>query len=265
MSRYFFDLTRKCWLSSQDYVVSDSCRSVILLVHGQPGNGELWGDLPSHLADSFDVLSYDRPGWGSNLDEPLDLAGNSRILDEEIKKVRSAFSLTGSGSRPLVVLGYSYGGAIVLGSKEVVDDESISVLLVAPAAEVSSIGEMDRLFETKFVGQLLSLISATLSKIATRDKVLGVLRHAHSLWYESVTMRSDFEALSKTLPLQRPVIVVAGLRDRIVPPTSISKLAFWLNNPDIEWVTHGSHLVVWRSPNVIAEIARSRAVKSRKV
>jgi pimeloyl-ACP methyl ester carboxylesterase len=78
----------------------------IMLVSGQATPKETWEDLQVRLGSVARVCTYDRPGVGTNLDEPtsqtfMDMAAD---LDAVIRAARLP--------RPLVVAGHSLGGPV---------------------------------------------------------------------------------------------------------------------------------------------------------
>ena len=106
----------------------------ILLIHGWnyknytvSGSTDAWGNrsrFVAALADVFEVLRFNLPGFGGEkeMDRPWTLDDFVCLLDEMIKK-----------ERPDIVLGYSFGGAILLRWKAMTGNTTVKAFLVSPA------------------------------------------------------------------------------------------------------------------------------------
>lgn len=79
----------------------------LMLVHGAPGDGRVWGRQLDDLADSFDVIAWDAPGCGESEDPP-----ESFRLPDYADALAGLIATLDLG-RPHV-LGHSFGGALVL-------------------------------------------------------------------------------------------------------------------------------------------------------
>lgn len=103
---------------------------IVLWLHGTPGNWKEPGKLfvNQSFLDRFMLVSVDRPGWGestmtsnANVDmtqvvlasgERLDIVsykGQTQLLGKVVDRLRRDFP-----NKPIVVVGFSYGGSIAL-------------------------------------------------------------------------------------------------------------------------------------------------------
>jgi pimeloyl-ACP methyl ester carboxylesterase len=50
-----------------------------------------------------------------------------------------------------------------------------------------------------------------------------------------------------------PVQVLAGSRDRVIPPAVIDRLSVQLPAAEVTWAPDSGHLLAWRHPDLVAE------------
>src|SRR5580704_6468531 len=106
----------------------------ILLIHGwnyanytSLGSRDAWANRQGFvdlLKSSFDVITLNLPGFGGVPDpvRPYKLDDFVKYLDEIILR-----------EKPDAILGYSFGGAVLLHWKYLSKDTSVKVFLVSPA------------------------------------------------------------------------------------------------------------------------------------
>jgi pimeloyl-ACP methyl ester carboxylesterase len=82
--------------------------SVVLLLHGSPGNAKAWARVGERLADRYRVIAPDLPGYGETT--PQSTPGGptvgyaAELIEALIREVGA----------PAVVAGHSYGGVVAL-------------------------------------------------------------------------------------------------------------------------------------------------------
>ncbi|MDA8115910.1 MAG: alpha/beta hydrolase [Actinomycetota bacterium] len=231
------------WESCSQLSAGDGTDPAILLVHGQPGSGRLWGALPAHLARLGKVYSYDRPGWGAHRTSPGDLRYNARWL------CAIADALGGR----VVVVGYSYGAAVALEAIAIGCSAIQGLVLVAPAANELAVGPLDRAFEPAWISNSTARAAAWGASGRLPGRLERALLSAHSLAVESGSLRGDLNGLRNSAAASVPVAIVAGLADRTVPPSSVSLLASALGAEEVRWSSTSGHLLPLRRPRLVAE------------
>lgn len=219
--------------------------AVILLVHGQPGSGRLWGALPAHLDRLGQVYSYDRPGWGAHRTAPGDLRYNARCL------CAVADALGGQ----VLVVGYSYGAAVALEAIAIGCAAIQGLVLAAPAANELAVGPLDRAFEPAWISNSTARAAAWGASGRLPARLERALLGAHSLAVESGSLRGDLRSLRNSAAASVPIAIVAGLADRTVPPSSVSLLASALGTEQVRWSSTSGHLLPLRRPRLVAEAA----------
>ena len=120
----------------------------VLLLHGQPGAAADW----THLIGSFSdrgpsVIAIERPGWDGR-SAVTGLAGNARA---------ALAALDAAGVTRATVVGHSLGAAVAAWLAASAPERVGRLVLVAPAANLDSLGSVDYLLAAPVVGWLASV------------------------------------------------------------------------------------------------------------
>src|SRR5947209_7612347 len=143
-------------------------REAVLMLHGQPGCGALWGPVARALEQrlaplSPAIIAPDRPGWGSAELDAQGLAGNVDAAAAELDR---------HGVDRAVVVGHSFGGAVALALAAMRPDRVASLVLVAPAADESALNRVDRVLASPLVGTAASFCGIGAAETVLRRPAL---------------------------------------------------------------------------------------------
>jgi pimeloyl-ACP methyl ester carboxylesterase len=243
----------------------------VLLLHGQPGAGDDWERLRAALRDASRTIAIDRPGWDGR-SSACDLEGNARA---------ALAALRGAGVVRATVVGHSLGAAVAAwlacGHPECVG----RLVLVAPAANLDSLGAVDRVLAAPVVGWL-----AAVGAMGGGGLVLGAgptrrwvaeatalddryLRAAGRMLLAPAAWRSfvrEQRFLIRDLPVLEPRLgaisvpttIVAGTGDRVVPIAAARRLATQIPGAELVEIEHAGHLVHVQHAGQLAEIVAAR-------
>jgi len=241
----------------------DGARAPVLLLHGQPGSGADWEPIRALLEPDHLVLAPDRPGYGSAPGPALGPTGNAEVL---------AATLAGVGRRA-VVAGHSYGAAIALRLAELRPELVAALVLVCPAGSPRSLNAIDRAMALPGVGEAAGWVLLRGGAAAARwafGRALPMPPPASvATWRDGRAWRSfaveqrglveELPELVRALPSVRASVdILAGRRDRVVPPSAADELAGALPSSRVTWVPDSGHLLPWEQPELVAAvIARS--------
>jgi pimeloyl-ACP methyl ester carboxylesterase len=245
----------------------------VLLLHGQPGAAADW----THLIGSFsdrppNVIAMDRPGWDGR-SAVTGLAGNARA---------AAAALDAAGVARATVVGHSLGAAVAAWLAAASPARVGRLVLVAPAANLDSLGAVDYLLAAPFVGWL-----ASVGAMAGGGLVLGTrplrrwvgeatalderyLRAAGRMLLAPRAWRAfvrEQRFLVRDLPLlerrlaeiSAPTTIVAGLADHVVPIAAARRLADQIGGAELVEVEHAGHLLHVQHAGRLAEIILARS------
>lgn len=245
----------------------------VLLLHGQPGDRHDW-DGVAHRLEGCRVIAPDRPGYGDSLRPAIGLWENAAALRRLVQDLEVT---------PLTVAGHSYGAAVALALAEAWPEAVSALVLVSPAGGRTSLGPVDRAMALPGVGEAVGFAAlrtgATLAHWAGRlvpgGRLGGIGPRTHrrssgrigpfpdswrhddawrSFAAEQRSLLAEIPAVAADLGRVRaPATIVAGRRDRVVPPGAVEELTSALPQAKVIWVEGVGHLLPWRRPDVVAE------------
>lgn len=109
--------------------VTGSGRQVIVLVAGYGGDHRTWTDVQPSLSSFARVVSYDRLGSGASAP-----SRRPRVASNFVEELREGLGKAGLNP-PYLLVGHSYGGAMVRLFASRYPDEVAGLVLVDPAME----------------------------------------------------------------------------------------------------------------------------------
>jgi pimeloyl-ACP methyl ester carboxylesterase len=217
------------------YVSAGSGRPVIL-IHGNPGSHHDYTvAVVDKLSRSSRVIAFDRPGHGcSERHDSIEttVAVQARIIRDALRKL--------SIEKPVVV-GHSWGAALVLALAVAYQDELSGLVLLAPAAypnlsiewwslfpHVPVVGKLAVHTLTPLVGRIVvnqNLKKAYHPQLVHKDYV----QQSAQMWirpeqvracaYDERTLRSSLKELSpRYSDIELPVTIVTGSNDLLIEP-----------------------------------------------
>ena len=239
----------------------------VLLLHGQPGAAADWEALRAALPGVLPTIALDRPGWDGR-SAATDLAGNARaaLAALDAAKVPRA-----------TIVGHSLGAAVAAWLSCAWPERVGRLVLVAPAANVDSLGPVDYLLAAPVLGWL-----ASVGAMAGGGLVLGArparrwiaqttalddryLRAAGRMLLAPTAWRSfareqrflvrDLPALERRLAgISTPTTIVAASADHVVPIAAVRRLAGQIPGAELVVIEHAGHLLHVQHAPRLAEV-----------
>ena len=203
----------------------------MLLIHGSPGDWTAWNDQfkDSLLQSHFQVLSYDRPGYGET---NLVATANLQLQAEAALMVMDQFP-----NDRFVLVGHSYGGAVV--EQLAIDNpERIShVVYVAPTLEPNA-------HHPKWFNQLAKVFKPFLSRawLSSDIEMMGLPK----------SLLNNEERLS-TINVSATWLM--GERDMLVPNSTITYYKNRTTHPTHYLIDEkANHFIPWEQSKWLNEI-----------
>jgi pimeloyl-ACP methyl ester carboxylesterase len=190
-------------------------RATLIGIHGTPGSWTAWKPLMENpsVAREFDVLAFDRPGWGNsqNSEESVfpTLNAQADILAATIEKIDI--------QTPIILVAHSWGGPVALALAARYPEVADGMVLIASPADprVSEPRWYHRLAKTQPVKFLIG----------------NSMRRSN---IEMLTLDDELAALAKDLSsITMPVAVLQGKKDWLVKPQNAFYLQRELENADV--------------------------------
>ncbi|WP_276947040.1 alpha/beta fold hydrolase [Ferrimicrobium acidiphilum] len=215
----------------------------VVFLHGQPGKKEDFALVHRWMDPRLRVVCMDRPGWGSN---PLGVVG----IEANAKWVLEQF-----GSRRVLLIGHSLGATIAVRAAQLDPERVAGLVLAAPPITQSSLVAIDRLLAARFFGDMTSALIAGVTLGIRRHSQFG--RTRRSFLAEQRHLLAELRLVENQLPFVRcPSVIVAGLRDRVVPLAAMVHAADRLPSATLELLPASGHDILHSSPVALAAMIR---------
>ncbi|WP_337059640.1 alpha/beta fold hydrolase [Kineococcus sp. G2] len=265
----------------------------VLLVHGLGGAGSTWSLVAPALAHRFRLLLVDLPGHGASPPpEPTEGPGAMRAAELGRRLRRAAVRLREAEGRPVHLVGHSLGGWVCLEAAAADGagdpDERLGadrpapavagVVALAPAGLWTAPRRRPPLLPTgqRFArwyaraaprlpfdplptrwGRTLAFAATSAAPRAlpaalAREAVLSV---ASAAGYAAADAGLAAGAFTRGADVRVPVAVVAGRRDRVLPPTHLRREAAPPHAHWLEWDRCG-HVPAWDRPADVVDLVR---------
>lgn len=183
-------------------------------------------------------------------------------------------------------MGHSYGAAVAVRLAELHPESVGGLVLVCPAVNGAALDRTDRLLATPFLGEVMTYVvmrglsnaahwagrlfpNRYLTDLPLRlglpaDRVSAFTEHWRTgdLWKVfSVEQRALVEEMPEVEAglggISVPVRVLAGRRDRVIPPAVVGRLSAQIPGVEVTWVPDAGHLLAWRRPELVAGAVRA--------
>jgi len=211
----------------------DSLRQPVLFVHGSPGS---WDNFKAFLKDTFllqqgYLLSVDRPGFGE--------AAKGGAEHELQRQVAALLPILQSQSRPVVLVGHSYGGPVIV--QAAINYPQYVKSLVIVAGSVAPDLEPSNWYRFPLKYPPLRWLIPSFFR-SSNDELLPLE-----------------EELNKMLPdwkkIRCPVVVIQGGKDVLVHPGNAQFVQKQLPQVKVTtiWKENMNHFVPWSDPDLIVE------------
>jgi len=213
----------------------DTALNTLVFVHGSPGSSM---DFKAYLKDmdlneKANIIAFDRIGY--------DIENKGKVLNslnEEIEVLDLV--LKGLDPQKIIIIGYSYGGTLVMSSPR--NYKKKIVLAAAVRGDLEPMFWAMKLYEWKFTRPIVPKVF----QAASKEK----LRHV-----------TELEGYGKQWPISAsPVLSIHGKKDKIVPFDNSVFLEelFDENKFTLLPIEKGNHALVWTNFELIKkEILKS--------
>lgn len=238
----------------------------IVLLHGMSSSGDIYREMMHELADEFWMIAPDIPGFGySEKTDPFSLTH----LVEWLAAFREALDLS-----PMILVGHSFGGALVTRYALSYPDDVNRILLIAPALLAAqmlpdflkkatlSLGLVD-------LGTAVSQSRAMVKQQIKQSFVAPEKQHP-SVWerrlrdYDlarssaGVLKAVAFERLQAQLDdIHQPVAILWGENDGVLPVSQAFRLGELIPQAQVEIFANCDHQLMLEKQALFQAAARA--------
>ncbi|RUT77657.1 alpha/beta fold hydrolase [Ancylomarina longa] len=222
--------------------IGDLKKPKILFIHGSPG---VWFDFKNIFKDSllrtkFCMISYDRPGYGlTNIPVQTSLKNQAQVA----ARVMDYF---GASSEKFIVVGHSYGGAILEQSILDYPDKISNAIYVAPC--LSPKYQKARWYNI--------IASGGLSKRLI----------PHDLSVSNMEMMALSENLEKNenrlCDINVSTFYIQGKKDVLVPYKTLYYYLQFQKNVNYRLMNDVNHFIPWSNPEIMIQAILDQKMKN---
>ncbi len=210
--------------------------TTIIFAHGSPGDAFNWIE---YLADEdlqrdFSLLAYDRPGFEVTGPPAVPLYGQIDVLERLIL----------SRKGPVILVGHSLGGPLVLGATARQQKKIVRTLVLA--------GSVDPAQEfTRPINGIVKYSPITLFLSPN-------LRSSND---EIFALKPELKKLAHELPkITTPVTIIQGEKDRLVPAENVDYMKrHLLVSPRVISLPDEGHFLPWRQYELVKSELQNEA------
>jgi 2-succinyl-6-hydroxy-2,4-cyclohexadiene-1-carboxylate synthase len=220
-------------------------------VHGWLLSGRLWEPLTQQLEPHWDTWSPDLPGFGSR-PRPRGLQPSlysyGRWLAESAREQ--------AGDRPLVLIGHSLGGSLVLHAASHLGEQLAAVVQVAAGGGVYQPRpfQMVRRGGAAFLRWRPGWLAQLPGTEAIRSPLVAELHAARGLLASSMQRGAVRQLPGMVAQLEVPSLWVAGSRDTVMEPRYVRHLAGYSPEHHFELLEGQGHLPMRSAPEQLARL-----------
>ena len=224
---------------------------LLVAVHGWLLSGRLWQPLSEALAPQWELWAPDLPGFGTE-PRPRGLQPNlvsyGRWLAEAVRER--------ADGRPVVLIGHSLGGSLVLHAAPQLGEQLVGVVQVAAGGGVYQPRpfRMVRRGGAGFLRWRPSWLAQLPGTEAIRSPLVAELRAARGLLACSMQRGAVRQLPPLAAGLTVPSLWIAGSRDTVMEPRYVRHLAGYTPGHRFELLEGEGHLPMRSAPGVLAQL-----------
>jgi 3-oxoadipate enol-lactonase len=230
--------------------------TVIIFIHGFPFNKSMWDKQVEALKDKYRVIVYDVRGHG-NSDAGI---GDFfiELFADDLFRLMNALKIDKA-----VLCGLSMGGYIALNAIEKMPERFEALVLSdtqcmadTPQAKEKRLTAIERIkksgvekYADESIINLFSLESFSTKKeeiAAVRTMIVNTSRQ--SLFNTLFALSERCETCSKLQDINVPVLIMAGIEDKITPPAVARLMHEKIQHSVLSIIEHAGHLANMENP-----------------
>ena len=224
----------------------------LVLVHGAGGNAGIWAPLARELS-AFDLIAPSLPGRGGSEGEAFTRAAAAAAWLAEV--------LDALGGPPPLVLGHSYGGALVL-ELALRGVELAGLVLVATGARLRV--HPGVLMAAAQAVRTSTPMSSRFAFVGGERGIIDAFAEASDATPPEATERdwqacNDFDRMAALDGLDVPALILGGTSDVLTPPKYHRYLAEHMPRAQLTLMEGRGHMLPWEEPHSFASEVRSFA------
>jgi 3-oxoadipate enol-lactonase len=244
------------------YVEERGSGMPLVLVHGLGGSVEIWRRLTDDLAGDFRIVAYDLRGAGKSAvpEGPYSV----QELVDDLDALIAALGIDAA-----LLMGHSLGGGVVLAYAAGHPDRVLGVVGIGAVAELPEQGREGMLqraatVEAEGMGAVAETVATNGTAPSFRERdpdgyraFLALLESNDPAGYAALCRAvAGIDVVPHLARVEAPVLLIAGERDMVSPPSANEANAARLPNARYVPVEDCAHIVMLERPDELVELAR---------
>ncbi|RBY78865.1 alpha/beta hydrolase [Geodermatophilus sp. TF02-6] len=226
----------------------------MVLVHGYPLSGDLFARNRAELAESFQVITPDLPGYGGSETSGQQAEGSVGAYADDVLAVMDDLGVDSA-----VVGGMSMGGQIVLSMYQQAPERFDGMILIdttaapAPPPEAGTWEGVAQVVREQGKQAVPPLVIDEMLTGRTRmdepelvDQLIGLMDQASTEAYlagaSALATRPDFQPLLPDIAV--PTLLLVGLEDHLYPYEMDQQMAAAIPDSDLVVLDGGAHAAI---------------------
>ena len=240
-----------------------------LLLHGIPGSAFAWEKVGQHLAERYQVIIPDLPGFGQSekLQDDYYMEGQARALNKFLDTI---------GIKHLYLGGHDFGGPVAITLMRLFPELQINGLVlsatnmftdtpVPPPLKVASVPVLGDMTFKVMVGNRLGLRMIYLAATRQKDAVTwdefkrhltpsGIALTRQIFQRSLADLKTNYQPIEELLPqIEVPTLVLWGDSDPFFPTPVAKRTAQAIGGAALKIYPHTGHFVPEEQPNSVAQ------------
>lgn len=227
---------------------------LLVCVHGWLLSGRLWQPLQQRLAPRWDLWAPDLPGFGAT-PRPAGLRPTLRAYGRWLAEA----ARQEAAGRPVVLIGHSLGGSLVLHAAPQLGEQLAGVVQVAAGGGVYQPRpfRMVRRGGAAFLRWRPGWLAQLPGTDAIRSPLLAELRAARGLLACSMQRGAVRRLPALAAALTVPNLWIAGSRDTVMEPRYVRHLAGYIPGHRFALLEGQGHLPMRSAPAELGQLIES--------
>jgi len=227
---------------------------LVLLLHGWGADAQGFNGLQAELAEQYQVLAIDLPGFGNT--QPPKTVWD---LDDYSRFVKAMLDKLGL-NQPYAIIGHSNGGALAIRaiSLQVLEPQKL-VLLVASGVRANQRAKRLVLKIIAKTGDIATIWMPERYRRALRKSLYGVAGSDMLVVPQlqetfKKTVRQDVQADAAAITI--PALLVYAENDKAVPPADGETYHRLIKNSELQIIKQAGHFVYLDQPEQVTKLVK---------
>lgn len=234
------------------FIREEGAGFALVLLHGFCESHKVWDDFAKPLARDYHVLQVDLPGFGSS----ASVIG-LKSLEDVARRVYNA--LVAKGINKFCLIGHSLGGYVALAIEAMFSSAVAGLVLFHSTAKADTPEKRENrnkvveFIKANGVAPFIENFIPPLFADPTHPAIAQAKLMGHAspqetvIWYTEA-MRDRPDRTDTLAKAEKPVMLIAGERDSVIPKKTLEDQVTFLKEPTFIALDRSAHMGMFEQP-----------------